>query len=345
MAQFRLHNRVTSRVSLVFTLLLAGVFLWLAFRGVDWAEMLVTARKTRLTYLLLAIVTITASFYLRGVRWGLLIDAVQATPLTMFWGIAVGYLGNAFLPARAGEIIRAMLIGRCVGVSRSYVLATAIAERIMDVMALVTLSMILLSLLDGVPTWILAATQAMTFVGLIAMIALLAVPRLKRLFDGMLDMLPVPDRLRPRASTLLEHFLLGLRSFQRPRRALGFTALTAAIWLLEAMVVVEMAWALDLRLGLSAALLLLTALGLAATVPSTPGVVGIYQFVAVTVLALFGLSQAQALVYIIGFQLVVYFTTTVWGLLGLWRLNASVRSLIQAPVLTVESRAVEKVQP
>ena len=42
----------------------------------------------------------------------------------------------------------------------------------------------------------------------------------------------------------------------------------------------------------------LAALGLASAAPSTPGYVGIYQFVAVSVLAPFGFVREQALVFV-----------------------------------------------
>ncbi|MCZ2097626.1 MAG: flippase-like domain-containing protein, partial [Anaerolineae bacterium] len=83
-----------------------------------------------------------------------------------------------------------------------------------------------------------------------------------------------------------------------------------------------------LTLSAPQALLLLAALGLSSAIPSTPGYVGIYQFVAVTVLVPFGLTQDEALVYIIAFQLVTYVGVTIWGAVGLWRLGVSRRSLL-----------------
>ena len=68
-------------------------------------------------------------------------------------------------------------------------------------------------------------------------------------------------------------------------------------------------------------LLLLASLGLASAAPSTPGYVGIYQFVAVTVLAPFGFSRDAALAYIIAAQAVIYAVVIVWGALGLWALG------------------------
>src|SRR5262245_4476115 len=140
MPQLRANSRSPSILWLILTLLLAALCLWFAFRKVDWAEMLMIGSQARLEYLLLAAVMLTISFWLRGIRWGLLLNSGLAHSLTMFWGIAVGYLGNAFLPARAGEVIRAMFVGGRLSISRSYVLATAIVERVIDVAVLVIVS-------------------------------------------------------------------------------------------------------------------------------------------------------------------------------------------------------------
>jgi uncharacterized membrane protein YbhN (UPF0104 family) len=61
------------------------------------------------------------------------------------------------------------------------------------------------------------------------------------------------------------------------------------------------------------ALLLLAGLGLGSALPSTPGYIGIYQFVAVTVLTPFGFSRSDALAYILVAQ---FFNYLVVGSLG-----------------------------
>jgi hypothetical protein len=49
--------------------------------------------------------------------------------------------------------------------------------------------------------------------------------------------------------------------------------------------------------------------------------VGVYQFVAVTVLVPFGFSRDQALVLVIGLQAVVVGVEIILGTLGLWSLS------------------------
>ncbi len=67
------------------------------------------------------------------------------------------------------------------------------------------------------------------------------------------------------------------------------------------------------------ALLLVTGLGLGSALPSTPGYIGIYQFVAVSVLTPFGFTKTNAIAYILLSQALQYALITFWGALGMAR--------------------------
>lgn len=313
----------TSRWSLIVSGLLAAVLLFLALRGVAWHDMFLTIRHARVEYLAFAFVVLTFSYLLRALRWRVLLSAEQALPLSMvFWATLVGYLGNSFLPARAGEIIRSVAISRNSRISTSYVLATAITERVMDVLVLVIISFMALVSLQHLPIWLSTAMRLMGMLGLVGVVSLFMVPRLEGMLKWLLGRLSLPVRVAAQAARFLEQFLLGMRAFQHPIRAVSFAGLAALIWCCDALMALQVAYALNLQLLFPQALLLLAALGLASAAPSTPGYVGIYQFVAVTILSPFGFSQSQSLAYIITFQAVSYVVVLVWGLLGLWRVLA-----------------------
>ena len=70
------------------------------------------------------------------------------------------------------------------------------------------------------------------------------------------------------------------------------------------------------------AFLLLAGMGLGSALPSTPGYVGIYQFVAVTVLTPFGFSRDSALALILLLQAMGYVVVLAFGLPGLYRMQA-----------------------
>ncbi len=322
MAKFNLGQYRTSRKSLVIALLLAGVLLFLALRGVAWEEMARIVRRARPDFLALAFLTLTVSYFLRGLRWRILLSAGKpVSALTAFWATLVGYLGNNLLPARAGELMRSVMISRHTGLSNSYVLATAITERILDVVALVMISLAALMSLPGMPPWLLRASQVATVLGLVCVAGLFVATRLEGLLNRAIGWLPFSDRLRDKLCGVLTQFLLGMRAFQHRRRAAAFTVLAVVIWLIDAFVAILVARALNLRLAFPEALVLLAALGLASAAPSTPGYIGVYQFVAVTILPPFGFSQNQALIYILTFQAVCYAVVLTLGSVGLWRLG------------------------
>jgi uncharacterized membrane protein YbhN (UPF0104 family) len=119
--------------------------------------------------------------------------------------------------------------------------------------------------------------------------------------------------------------LLGVRAFHDVGRFLGFAVLTVAIWTTDAFSVMLGAYGLHLHFSFTLAMLLVTGMGLGSALPSTPGYVGIYQFVAVTVLTPFGISRDAALAYILVAQASGYVVTLALGLPSLYWTTASPR--------------------
>ena len=121
-----------------------------------------------------------------------------------------------------------------------------------------------------------------------------------------------------------------MRAFHHTGRFLGFAAFTVVIWVGDAASTMVGAHALGLRLSFPMAILLLTGLGLSSALPSTPGYVGIYQFVAVTVLVPLGIAKSAALAFILILQAYGYVATLLVGLpcLYILRSNAPIRTAV-----------------
>ena len=139
-------------------------------------------------------------------------------------------------------------------------------------------------------------------------------PHTGNLVRNLLHRIPLPAVLRARLLPLAEQVLLGLRAFHHWGRFGGFALFTVAIWTLDAIATMIASRAFGLNFSFSVAMLLITALGLGSALPSTPGYLGIYQFVAVTVLAPFGYTRDAALAYIMVAQTVGYAVTLLLGL-------------------------------
>ena len=69
----------------------------------------------------------------RAWRWHYLLKPIKPIPTRVMFPITcIGYMGNNIYPARAGEVLRAVVLKRREGVPISASLATIIVERIFD---------------------------------------------------------------------------------------------------------------------------------------------------------------------------------------------------------------------
>lgn len=312
-----------SRWMIIISVILAALFLYLALRGLDWQVFFVTIKSAQYAYLPLVILWGSISLLIRAVRLRVLLTSEKKLPVSnVFWANMAGYLGNNILPARAGELIRAAYLARKNNISATYALTVGLVERLMDLIALIVLGSFALLSMGSVSPVFQNALKAVSVLGLIGLIAIFVFPHFGELAGRMVMALPIlKETHKLKLDGFLQQFLGGLKSLYSFTRVAQFTALTALIWFMDAISTVALAYILKIPLLLQQAFVLLAALGLSSAIPSTPGYVGVYQFVAVTTLAPFGISKADALAYILINQILGYIIIVFWGLLSLWQFN------------------------
>lgn len=230
-------------------------------------------------------------------------------------------MGNAYLPGRAGELLRSVFLGQKMGLGRSFVLATALSERILDAVALALIGSASLLSQGQLPTAVANAVRLMAVAAFVGPAVIIAAPFEERFILRAFGRLPLPTAASQTLAQQIGRFLVGMRSLQNVRRMIAFIRLSAVIWMVDAMGASMAARIISQPLVLGQALILLAAMGLSSAIPSTPGCVGAFQFVAATVLVPFGFSRADALAASLIPQVMNYPLVTFWGLLGLWQLN------------------------
>ena len=305
------------------SLVLAAVLLYTTLRDLDWSAFWNTIKSGHYEILLLTIPIASANYFLRAVRWSVLVRSeTKVAILSVFWANMVGYMGNAYLPARAGELLRSAFLGQKKGLGTSFVLATALSERILDAVTLVLVGSVALVSHGQIAPPLASGVRLMAGVAVLGLAVLLTAPFQELRIVRILGRLPLPETMSQTICQQAVRFLIGMRSLQNARRMVAFALLTAVIWLVDALGSCIGVRIISQTLSLSQAMILLAALGLSSAVPSTPGYVGVYQYVAVTVLMPFGFSRPEALAYILIGQVLNYMVVSFWGLLGLWRINA-----------------------
>lgn len=305
------------------TLGLAAALLALALRGTDWTALGEALHGVEAAWLGLALLVQLSAMLTRGLRWNVLLSASgRSSFTTAFFGEMFGYLGNNFLPARAGEAMRAYAVGRRTKGGISFVLGTIAMERVSDAVFMSLTAFVMVMLLPGAPVWLQggAATLFVAGIGVIVVLAFLAQVR-----DHILRPMARIARLKPlatKAKVVLGRFSHGTQTLYEPRRLAAFLALTLFLWTLDVTALIILARALGLTLEPPQALLFQAAIALSKSVPSTPGYVGVYQMVAVSVLPPFGFSHAQALAFVLIYQGALMLQSVAWGLPGWFLLRS-----------------------
>src|SRR5258708_6360296 len=109
------------------------VFIWLSVHGLKLSEFWSTVQKANYIWLVPGIGVYFIAVWVRAWRWHYLLGPIKKIPTkTMFPITTIGYMGNNIYPARAGEVLRAVILKRREGVPVSASLATIIVERIFD---------------------------------------------------------------------------------------------------------------------------------------------------------------------------------------------------------------------
>src|SRR5688572_16661910 len=122
---------------------LLGLFLY----NTNFGELRDALAQASLWPWLLACAIQAITFYVRALRWRLLLGPLgRGIPLSSLNNIAaIGFMLNNFVPRGAGELARSYLLGRGRGVGMSATFATVVLERIFDFLTVLILLAILLA--------------------------------------------------------------------------------------------------------------------------------------------------------------------------------------------------------
>ncbi len=173
--------------SWVVALPLAGLLLWWSLRGVDWKAVWITLARARWELIAAASVLVGVSFFLRALRWRILLNAEENLPVgEVFCATMAGYMGNTFLPARAGEVIRTLVVSGRSSLTKTYVLTTALCERLMDVVALVLWASLILLGMKSKPDWMAGVASTMAIAAGLGAVAIAILPHTGELVQNLL---------------------------------------------------------------------------------------------------------------------------------------------------------------
>jgi len=328
-------HRITPRFWL--GILISVGFLFLAFRKVEWMEVVHVWASARPALMVAGTFLLVVAWMVSAVRWKVILSPSPGlTVVDTFSFITIGYLANTILPLRLGDLARATLIGRQrhIGISRS--LGSMALERVMDILSLLTIILGLMFVME-IPSVIRAGIMTMAGGAVVMLVGLvmLAWHREKLCYLRKLLGWFLPDRLADRLVTIIDRFSQGLDVIKHPFMLLAVYGLSMGVWMITGLATYIWLFAFNLELPWFAGLFVLVVINLGSAIPSSPGYVGVYHYLAVLALSVFGIDRSPALAYAFGTHALNMLANVGLGALFLAREGVSLQSISHADSITI----------
>ncbi len=307
-------------------------------RGTDFAKLGLIFRQVNYIYCLPVILAHLVAILIRSYRWRFLMEGLHHPAIkNLFSSTMIGFMANFVLPARMGEFVRAYLIGRKEGISKSAAFATIVVERLVDTLTILLILMAVLmriSLPDSgiAPVYATALRGAGITLGVIFFAFLLFLILLKEKTDFTVSAIrfilkPFPEAWETKILKLLQSFVTGLGAVRLGPHLAYIAGYSVLLWGIYGAgnALLLKAFGIDLPAYVPFYLLVVQAVGVA--IPSSPGFVGTYHAAVVAGLAAFGMPQEESLSFAILSHFIMVVPIILYGLVLMWRDHLSLQTL------------------
>jgi uncharacterized protein (TIRG00374 family) len=283
---------------LLLGIMMSAIGLVYTFVDVDIEHTLRTLGSLRAGSFWTSEVLFVVSLALRALRWQwLLLPIGRMRYGSVFGATVVGMMANNVLPARMGELPKALFLARREQTGSIPIMANIVAERVADALALVALLVAYawLSPAENAGTAALIRAGWVLLVGGIGLTVVLALvvnfeDRAMQALGAALALVSIA--WSHRIVDLTRACARGLGVFQSWRRCLNVGMISLAIWLCGAASYYYLLDSFALNPAFRDALLVFLIVLLGIALPSAPGFIGTFHAVCVAALAIVGVTDA-----------------------------------------------------
>lgn len=251
----------------------------------DFGNLPLSYSRIRWWWVIAAIPLHLSAHWLRAAKSRLLIDPIRkAKPRQLFNSMAIGFLHNALLPFRMGELVRAHTLGKVMSISRVAVFMTILMERAIDgfILSIATLFLALALFWSDFGVQGKLLTIAITIFAASLLICVLiylisSQPRFALMWLSRATAI-FNDRLRDQCRFHLWSAGYSIRLVLARARLGLFVCLSLLMWILYGSAIWVLALSVMPDIQSLQRLLLVAASYLSVSVPSGPAYLGTYHF-------------------------------------------------------------------
>ena len=292
---------MNKRIQIVVGLAIGAFFVWFLARIINWRDVGNALRDANWFWLGAGTAVIIVTFFTRVLRWGYIVRTAGAVSFrSMFSATQIGFMGNFVLPARAGEVIRAVVLNRLTGIPFAKCFAFVALDRVTDLFGLIMVMLVSVisfhpsadivlpeELIDRAVTIpanaIRTGAFGVTFF-LTTIIGCFVVLYVKQSL-----MLRISDRiflllgkgLADRVHSLLFHFAEGMHVFRSLADMAKAISLSLLTWMLAVLAYYCVIMAFGIVLPWYASFVIMSLMSVAISIPGPPGFIGPFHMAVV----------------------------------------------------------------
>ncbi len=318
----------------------AGAMIWFVKGVDDWGAVWQTIKSLRFDYFLFALLATLITYMIRAYRWRVFLEPVKRCGImNLLSATCIGYMANCVLPARLGEFIRPGVISRREKISYVTAFATAVIERIFDLVGLfIMLAVTWIALhpdqaadpavaenIEKIKRYgVIIVPCALAALAGVAVMAIWPGPFLKlaEFFASFL-----PDFIRFRLMGFVRSVVDAFKVMTGLREVALVVALSSLWWFVIGASMWFLALGLDLHIGFFGGCFVSILVGLAVALPQAPGYLGVFPKAASIAMVVVGCPTDKANAYALVLWTLSVAPITVIGMAFAWREGLSLGQL------------------
>lgn len=293
------------------------LLLYFALKDIRFQEIVQTLKRADLRFVFIPLGFIMLSATLCSFRWSRVAGSGVRFRDT-FVALLIGLFINDVLPARIGELARAYVLSKRRDLSFTYCFSTVLVDRFFDLAGLLLLTFIFFPRQDLPPTvskalYLLVALLLVC----IALIILLSREKFAYALSGRLEKIQ-----RPLFSKLAARVIMiqgNLKRINSPFNLASFVIIAFVTWFSMSVALYFVTLALGVQIKFIYIPFVCALLNMGLTMPSSPGYVGVYQFLLVYLLSIFGVPKHEGFAVSIIYHAAWFIPYTILGFVFLVR--------------------------
>lgn len=301
------------------------VLLYLSLRGIDYRQLGETIKRADIAFAFLPVCFIMICISLCSLRW-MRIVGYNTRFRDAFISLIIGLFINNVLPARIGEVARGYALSKRMNIPFTYAVSTVFIDRVFDLLGLLSITFIFFPG-QALPASVSKALYVLVTIFILCVIALFAISQekiaLKITGYFQKHRNAFLNKLAKRIFEIHEN----LRRIRTPGRLSLFIVLTIANWFSMVMALYFSLKTFGVSLPFVYVPFVCTILNMGLAVPSSPGYIGVYEFLLISLLAIFGVPKYESFAVAVFFHASWYVPYNILGFIFVMKEHLHIKDI------------------